>query len=189
MAVKWWCETKSPTIGTWIPSIPSPAIYSPYIPGWWFFFTPLKNRSSSIGMIRNSQYEWENKKIDGHQTTNQPFYPILFPPPRCKYGHSMARPSLRVAGDAGDGQLGVEEPDSAGIWGSGSHGGSAPVIPRGFSTTKPPVVGKPPPSNGKMELFVDGSLWTRDLNHAKCGWTINIWSPQPVSVLVKNLYI
>ena len=38
--------------------------------GWWFFFTPLKNMSSAIGMIRNSQYEWENK-IDGNQTTNQ----------------------------------------------------------------------------------------------------------------------
>ena len=40
--------------------------------GW---ATPLKNMTSSIGMIRNSQYYWENKiwenKIDGNQTTNQ----------------------------------------------------------------------------------------------------------------------
>ena len=40
--------------------------------GW---ATPLKNLTSSIGMIRNSQYYWENKiwenKIDGNQTTNQ----------------------------------------------------------------------------------------------------------------------
>ena len=35
--------------------------------GW---ATPLKNMSSSIGMIIETQYEWENK-IHGNQTTNQ----------------------------------------------------------------------------------------------------------------------
>ena len=58
------------------------------ITGWWLGH-PLKNMSSSIGMIWNSQYEWENAKnwwqpnsnkpyigmlqteMDGNQTTNQ----------------------------------------------------------------------------------------------------------------------
>ena len=31
------------------------------ITGWWARATPLKNMSSSIGMMRNSQYFWENK--------------------------------------------------------------------------------------------------------------------------------
>ena len=35
--------------------------------GW---ATPLKNMSSSIGMIRHSQYFWENI-VDVNQTTNQ----------------------------------------------------------------------------------------------------------------------
>ena len=35
--------------------------------GW---FTPLKNMSSSIGMMTLTQYFWENK-IHGNQTTNQ----------------------------------------------------------------------------------------------------------------------
>ena len=40
--------------------------------GWWARATPLKNMSSSIGMISNPIYIyiWENK-IDGNQTTNQ----------------------------------------------------------------------------------------------------------------------
>ena len=36
---------------------------------WWFFATPLKNMSSSIGMMRFPT-EWENKN-HGNQTTNQ----------------------------------------------------------------------------------------------------------------------
>ena len=38
--------------------------------GWWSRATPLKNMTSSIGMMRATQYSWENK-IDGNQTTNQ----------------------------------------------------------------------------------------------------------------------
>ena len=39
-------------------------------PGWWLGWTPLKNMTSSIGMIRHSQYEWENAQ-NGNQTTIQ----------------------------------------------------------------------------------------------------------------------
>ena len=38
---------------------------------------PLKNRSSSIGMMNATQYEWENFK-NGNQTTNQMFNGFLF---------------------------------------------------------------------------------------------------------------
>ena len=42
-------------------------LYCILVGGW---ATPLKNMSSSIGMMTATQYEWENK-IDGNQTTNQ----------------------------------------------------------------------------------------------------------------------
>ena len=46
-------------------------INSKIIPGWWLFEpTPLKNMSSSLGMMKATQYFWENAK-NGHQTTNQ----------------------------------------------------------------------------------------------------------------------
>ena len=38
-------------------------VYFLHISGWWFLATPLKNMTSSIGMIRNSQYFWENAKL------------------------------------------------------------------------------------------------------------------------------
>ena len=34
-----------------------------HLTGWWLGVTPLKNMSSSIGMIWNSQYFWENIKL------------------------------------------------------------------------------------------------------------------------------
>ena len=40
--------------------------------GWWFLATPLNNMISSIGMMKATQYSWENK-IDGNQTTNQKY--------------------------------------------------------------------------------------------------------------------
>ena len=36
--------------------------------GWWFFATPLKNMSSSFGMMKATQYI---QKKNGNQTTNQ----------------------------------------------------------------------------------------------------------------------
>ena len=53
--------------------------------GWWFLATPLKNMSSSIGMMTEPQYFWENKidvpnhqpEIKDHESTGKSTEPFI----------------------------------------------------------------------------------------------------------------
>ena len=66
---QWWMKPKIQLVGGWA--------------------TPLKNMSSSIGMIRNSQYDWEHAKFmatSHHQPDNMLTYVDIGNPPGFSWG-------------------------------------------------------------------------------------------------------
>ena len=74
--------------------LPTGGVYkspiSPWFYGWltWLGWTPLKNMTSSIGMMRHSLYIWENI-IDGNQNNNQ-FYGVYQPSEYMGGDHDIA---------------------------------------------------------------------------------------------------